>query len=50
MLDPSLDAHNWGQRQKNEEKKFGVGGLLLFFENLGPPQANNNFTTNILQY
>jgi hypothetical protein len=29
--------HNWGQCQKNEEKKIGVGGLLLFFENLGPP-------------
>jgi hypothetical protein len=38
MLDPSWDAHNWGKCHKNEEKRIGVGGLLLFCENLGPPQ------------
>lgn len=44
MLDPAWDAHNWGAMWEKWRKKIDVDGLLLFFENLGPPQASNIFT------
>ncbi len=44
MLDSSWDAHNWGAMWEKWRKQIGIGGLLLFFEKLGPAQANNIFT------